>query len=305
MSTTSGPVHLTLTEQDTRTDTREQSLVAHLSDMVFKHPRPCEDVYVSHAYMPNNRRVQICIPNGRVLGVSTGLTKTCTATVSLTACQSRRIMELDKMVLDVAREKVGDWFQGSMDSRLIEEYYRPVATASLEYGVCARVLLVANKNTHMLLPGNKDITLQLVGLHFRKQHFSLLWRLVEVSEQEQRPGEKEQDIKKIPDSRVPAPNNTVAGAENGLSASYMFREPAESAADGNSESEEDEHTRPLPSWEEYEDMRREVLSRLESKDAELSHERRVLREVTSVLRKAANQDIRALEKGIACVDSSL
>jgi hypothetical protein len=91
---------------------------------------------------------------------------------------TRFLMGLDARVLEVAKANVDAWFQHSMNADLIEEYYRGNTSTLLDHGVVARVVVDGRLPQEVLSHGKVlDLRVQLVGVQFRRQYFTCIWKL--------------------------------------------------------------------------------------------------------------------------------
>lgn len=212
---------------------------------------------VCHIAFPPGKRLLVLLPGANVAAIGDGSCKTRYVTLDVTREQAKELSLVDKHVLAYVKAHADGWFARKIASSVIEDGYLPLAVADAEAraGVRAR-LLVGCKNLSALSPGDTDVVLQLVGLHFRKQTFALVWRFVCSSKKDE------------PDFIVADDDNDEPIAEDGA---------------------------PLPSWEEYESLRecvlrdaRAVLNALEARAA-------AVRDAARKLRVADNQDMEALE----------
>lgn len=259
----------------------------------FKSPKEVDDVYLCSAVLPQSKRLNVQIENGDVVGVANGVNKTRRVSLALSKDQAKQLMSLDDYVLTYVKNHIESWFEGNMDEALVEEYYRPVVVAEAGKGVCAKMLVTA-KNSSVEL-GDHDATFQLVGIQFRKQQFSLIWKVVETLHEEDRI------------QRQPPKTKMSDDTKHSLTSRYGFLSESESSADsdldhgGKERTKSSEEDVPAPSWEEYETMRENTLSNLREKQSRLQAELRRTQEAVEMLTLADNQDVDALDRaGEAC-----
>ena len=94
---------------------------------------------------------------------------------------SEFLIALDARVLEVAQTHTDSWFMHKMNADLVEEYYRGCAGSAAQ----ARFVLAAESLPPDLLlacsggvpPPLLDLQLTLVGLQFRAQYFTCVWKL--------------------------------------------------------------------------------------------------------------------------------
>ena len=86
---------------------------------------------------------------------------------------------LDLHVTDVAKGKVDEWFNRSMSGDLVEEYYRGSTTSTPSL----RFVISGNLSELSLVHGSSvNITVQLVGVQFRSQYFTCVWKIVSLED---------------------------------------------------------------------------------------------------------------------------
>lgn len=87
---------------------------------------------------------------------------------------------LDLHVMEVAKGKVEEWFNRSMSEDLIEEYYRGSTTSAQT--LSTRFVISGDLSDRLSAGSPLDITVQLVGVQFRSQYFTCVWKIVSLSE---------------------------------------------------------------------------------------------------------------------------
>jgi hypothetical protein len=91
------------------------------------------------------------------------------------------LMQLDEHVLQVAKANIDTWFLHAMHGDLVEEYYRGATDTHIKHGVMARFVIEGALDTDVDLAtsGNLvDLQLRFVGVKFRRQHFTPVWKLI-------------------------------------------------------------------------------------------------------------------------------
>ena len=86
---------------------------------------------------------------------------------------------LDKHVIDVAKGKVDEWFNRTMSGDLVEEYYRGSTTSAPSL----RFVISGDLPEEKLLSGALvNVSLQLVGVQFKQQYFTCVWKITAIEE---------------------------------------------------------------------------------------------------------------------------
>ena len=163
-------------------DTASSSTLASVSKTLrFKNPRDTEDggYLCTAALIPGSKRLHVCATNASIKSITDGVSKTRKITVNVSKDQARQFMALDAVVLDYVKLHVEQWFDGKMDDALVEEYYRPTIVADSGNGVCAKMHVVSKGLPKDLREGDHSLRLQLLGIQFRRQHFTLVWKYVD------------------------------------------------------------------------------------------------------------------------------
>jgi len=90
------------------------------------------------------------------------------------------LMSLDARVLEVAKASTDVWFMHKMNADLVEEYYRGSTAPTVGHGIGARFVIDATPQLpDALVAGARvDIVLQLIGLQFRPQYFTCVWKVL-------------------------------------------------------------------------------------------------------------------------------
>lgn len=314
-------------------DRASSSLSSVSKTLKFKSPKETDDVFVCHAVLPQGKRMQMRLNKARVSSVTDGVSKTRKIALNISRDQAKQLLTLDGMVLNYVKSHIEGWFDGKMDDALIEEYYRPTVVADSGNGVCAKVLVSSKGVPKTLSAGDHSVCLQLVGIQFRKQHFSLVWKFVDFVEKEKEKDEdndeEDNDYDYEDDERSMLAGGRSSGQNEHVNPStskrrnkndtdkkqrrqsYGFVSDSEDVAenlatsidperDGDGEGDEEP---PLPSWDEYESMREEAAARLAAAQKDLQIKLETVKDAYDVLTLASNQDMGALEAGWAAVES--
>jgi hypothetical protein len=87
---------------------------------------------------------------------------------------------LDKNVINVAKDKVDEWFNRTMSGDLVEEYYRGSTTSAPSL----RFVISGDLPEEKLLHAGAlvNVSLQLVGVQFKSQYFTCIWNIVGIEE---------------------------------------------------------------------------------------------------------------------------
>lgn len=253
------------------------------SALRFTAPKEAEDrgdskVCTARAYLlPNKSAMRLTLNNASIAKVTHSRRDAHTAFVHVAASRrhsmlSEFLVNLDARVLQVAQSNTDVWFMHRMNADLVEEYYRGCSGAA--GGAQGRFVLVAESLPPDLLlvaaacscptapPPRLDLSLQLVGLQFRPQYFTCVWRIVYARlsptpiplpepQQEETEAEKE---KERPRERKP-PRSMLfldAGADE------------DEGADADADEDEDIG----PSAEERAEMREALMARLRALEAD-------------------------------------
>ncbi len=92
------------------------------------------------------------------------------------------LLALDARVLEVAQSSTDAWFMHKMNADLVEEYYR-----GSTHGTVCRFVVDGTLELPPVVEGahvdgaRVDMVLQLVGLQFRPQYFTCVWKVLRAS----------------------------------------------------------------------------------------------------------------------------
>ena len=163
-----------------------------MHDIRFTAPKDAEDrgdskVCTARAYvLPGKGALRISVVNATVEKLTHSRRDAHTLFVCNADARGRRddfaafMRQLDVRVLEVAQGNTDAWFMHKMNADLVEEYYRGCAAAT-----ASRFVLQTEALQPELLaprpPGATfDMQLQLVGLQFRPQYFTCVWKVASV-----------------------------------------------------------------------------------------------------------------------------
>lgn len=285
----------------------------------FKSPREADQVCVCHGVLPDNKRLQIRMESGKVAGIAEGVNKTHKVTIDVSKDQAKQLMKLDDIVLTQVKHNMEKWFHGTMDESLIEDYYRPLVVADAGKGVCVKAVVVS-RTLSDLRQGDRDVVLQLVGIQFKKQHFSLVWKFVSAVHAPPAPpscgedgagedrneygflsegDDEDEDDGNSDDDTVLAENNNTVVDDHAKTTGRKPGQPVRTTKKGKAttgESSTNLPDVPAPAWEEYENMRGRVLEQLHGKRDAMRKRVDALQAAAEALMLANNQDMEALER---------
>lgn len=253
-----------------------------LSRVRFAAPRPCAadtgDVCMARAYlMPARTAFRIRVR-------SCGIVKTCesrkncyTLYVKTSERRSRSslthfLMSLDARVIEVAKANVDAWFKHNMNADLIEEYYKGNTTPIIDHGVAARFAVdgrLPPSIKQLVGPstaGCADLHLQLVGVQFRRQYFTCIWKVISCD-----------------------PSPTAAAA---LLVNNCLLTSDDEDADQDADRELGDEFGPTP--DEYADMRACLMDRLLALERDTSNTLNRVQELICILDTSPHMDCNTL-----------
>ena len=93
------------------------------------------------------------------------------------------LLALDARVLEVAQVSTDAWFMSKMNADLIEEYYRGCTAVQHGHGTVGRFVVDGAPELPAAIEAGAsvDVVFQLVGLQFRPQYFTCVWKVVKAS----------------------------------------------------------------------------------------------------------------------------
>lgn len=128
------------------------------------------------------KRVNVCLAGVRVLKAVQGRRSVTTLTLSASRTALVNLMDIDEALLAQARTRTDEWF-GSARISNVDEFFRASTATDRMSGVVAKFSLdVSRSGRSPPLVAHEgdllDVTLQLVGIRFLRQHVDVLWRFV-------------------------------------------------------------------------------------------------------------------------------
>ena len=134
---------------------------------------------VARAYMmPGRSALRVKIEGCEVVKVRESRKNAPTVIASACKTALAMLMALDEHILGIAKANIDAWFLHKMNADLVEEYYRGNSATDLKRGVLARFVLEGKLASSVQEGHAVDLTLQLIGVQFRRQYFTPVWKLV-------------------------------------------------------------------------------------------------------------------------------
>jgi hypothetical protein len=169
-------------------DVSSETTSVNLSTLSFAEPKSCgKDACLLcaatfvHDGKPDSLTIRI--PNAKIVRLATQK-GSATVQVKINKPATKFMVGLDERCLHVALEKASVWFMHKVKTALIEDFFKPSTEVSnIADGITVRYKLAVAEDDMVptLTEGHAyDLTLRLLGLQFRKQHFSALWSLTSV-----------------------------------------------------------------------------------------------------------------------------
>jgi hypothetical protein len=304
-------------------------LLNSMRSLHYRRPKPGQDVYVANAVFRErgddttsaSHRLRLKISGVEVMRVGDGLSNTLSIVLGVSKGQASELMLCDAEAIDRSQEGlVGGWFDGGLDSHLLHEYYRPVIVADAKKDLVAKMIVMVDsegpQKPRALLEeasnfARSDVTLQFVGLQFRKQQFSLAWKLVEVKESvTEAEAEAEVEVEAEPraeaakqkttNKNTNTKTNTKTKTKTKPFAHYAFHdESVRETSEADDDDDDLTNSGPYPSYEEYEAMKRDALRALEIKRTSLSRDLEFVSDLHLALTNSDEQDLALLERATA------
>lgn len=156
----------------------------------FSAPRPAAagtsgDLLARGSLQPGRTALRVRITGARLLRAPCDPAQRPTQTLVLDVGRDARrwLMRLDECAVRETRENIGAWFASRLTPDLVDDYYR--SSAQPGHATAARVMVDPPGEgawwaTVCGASAALDVTLQLAGIYFRRQHLALLWRVVEL-----------------------------------------------------------------------------------------------------------------------------
>ena len=142
----------------------------------------CQAVMLSSKANATAKSMVLNVPSARLLRTLKNK-DSITLVVKVPKCVQRLLLNLDGHCLSSAVQQSDKWFMHNINASLIEDFFK----GSVEVD-CMTGSTVARFKLHlgdedalqptMAVDRDYSLSLKFVGLHFRKQHFAALWKLV-------------------------------------------------------------------------------------------------------------------------------
>ena len=254
---------------------------AELGDVVaFAHPAEASDGNDSRVFTAcATTKLELKLDASEVTRLTRSRRHTYTLFVRAGDAATEFLARLDDHVVRVVKANVRSWFEHQMNKNLVDEYYRRSTELNERGRVLCRFVFVSDAPPPDAIEvgSSARLTLQLVGLQFRQQYFTAVWRLAGARQQQQgHPGAADGDRER-PEA-PPSPTASVAASEQvggsrrkhrasahppqqaqaqAAFGAYRFHEDARDASDAQ---DDDEYIG--PSAEERDGLRASLLGRL-------------------------------------------
>ena len=189
------------------------------------------------------------------------------------------LLALDARVLEVAQASTDAWFMSKMNADLVEEYYRGCSAAQLGHGSVGRFVVdgAPELPTAIAAGASVDVLLQLVGLQFRPQYFTCVWKVVRAAaaNAQVQPAEEAHPPPKTGPKRQP---------------SFAFSNDG----DGEGDASDDDGCTAGPTAEERAELRQGLMTKLMSLESYELDRIDALREMIRALDAASIDDLGVL-----------
>ena len=151
--------------------------------LTFSHP--CEaggtDGKDSRVFMaPATSRFELKLDTAEVVRLTRSRRHTYTLFVRVGEAASAFLARLDDHVVRTVKANVRSWFEHQMNKNLVDEYYRRSTELGERGRVLGRFVFVSEEPPPDVVEvgSGAKLTLLLVGLQFRQQYFTCVWKLV-------------------------------------------------------------------------------------------------------------------------------
>ena len=139
------------------------------------------DACVAKAYvMPGRAALRVALRGCKVVRVRESRKNVPTVHFLCGRHELEMLMALDERVVAIAKTSIDAWFMHKMNPDLVEEYYRGNTETDIKHGIVARIVIDGKLAKRMASPSETpvDVTLRLVGVQFRRQFFTPVWKIV-------------------------------------------------------------------------------------------------------------------------------
>lgn len=256
--------------------------------------------YLARAVVqPGKASMLLRVPAAQVMRIAESRRNTVTVYARVSQPVLRFLIELDARAVDAAKSNVDAWFAHSISAQLVEEYYHGHTTADRQRGTMVARFVIEGRLPAALTsaapPPPLELKLTLTGMLFRRQHFVCVWKASSAT------AAHPVSIQEL-DSRA-----RRGGSMRGFPLVPMFIEDGEeeegcySEEEGDEEEEENEEEaeeneeEPAPSFEEYAEIRAELVSCIEASEKSAVARVHALRELQQSMESARIDDMALYE----------
>ncbi len=160
---------------------------AELGDVVtFAHPAEASDGNDSRVFTAcATTKLELKLDASEVTRLTRSRRHTYTLFVRAGDAATEFLARLDDHVVRVVKSNVRSWFEHQMNKNLVDEYYRRSTELNERGRVLCRFVFVSDAPPPdaVEVGSSARLTLQLVGLQFRQQYFTAVWRLAGARQQ--------------------------------------------------------------------------------------------------------------------------
>jgi hypothetical protein len=179
------------------------------------------------------------------------------------------MIALDARIVDATRSNVGTWFMNKIEPDLVEDYYRGSTATDAKHGVLTRFVVEGKLPTLMTSEtGGCEVVLQLTGIQFRRQYYTLVWKVVSAAPTASPPSTE-------PDFRI---------------ADLPFQSDEEDEDDERGGEEEEG-----PSYDEIKELWHSLSRRLLEAETVFDEKTQAVRAMIRTFENAPEHDLRTLE----------
>jgi len=162
-----------------------------MATLAFSEPKNAGSDTCVCVSVPN---VAVKVARARVVRL-TAQKKSATLLVKVNKVATKFMLAFDEQCLGIATSHASEWFMHKVNPSLIEDFFRPSTevNAKSDGSIVVRFKLVMSDDD--LVPSlsagsDYDLTLKLVGLQFRKQHFCAVWKMASSSAAAEQPSDR-------------------------------------------------------------------------------------------------------------------
>ena len=236
-----------------------------LGQLRFTAPKDAEDrgdskVCLAKAFMlPGKGSLKIRLEGASIVKVTHSRADTHTVSIAIPGFESDLsafLLSLDSRVLEVAQSNTNAWFLHKMNADLVEEYYRGCSSALPRAGIVGRFVIDGTgelpKAAAVAKAAPVSLALQLVGLQFRPQYFTCIWRLLDASASASPPAP----------ASAPSPASASAHEHEHAPAAHQHKKSFSFVEEDEEGFLSDDDDNSGPSMELRAELRQDLMSRL-------------------------------------------